>query len=56
MVGNVNGLAGRLLPFGVDTLALESSGVYGVCMFERLVQCGLKVRWSSPTSLLESTL
>jgi transposase len=43
MTGDLNALASWLLACGVDTVALESTGVYWIPVFEVLEQRGLKV-------------
>lgn len=43
MTGDLNALADWLLACGVDTVALESTGVYWIPVFEVLEQRGLKV-------------
>ncbi len=45
MTADLNALAGRLLPCGVDTVAPESAGVYWIPVCEVLEQRGLTV-WS----------
>ena len=43
MTGDLNAMASWLLACGVDTVALESTGVYWIPVFEVLEQRGLKV-------------
>ena len=43
MTGDLNAMADWLLACGVDTVALESTGVYWIPVFEVLEQRGLKV-------------
>ena len=43
MMDDLNAMAGWLLACGVDTVALESTGVYWIPVFEVLEQRGLKV-------------
>jgi len=43
MTGDLNAMADWLLECGVDTVALESTGVYWIPVFEVLEQRGLKV-------------
>ncbi len=43
MTDDLNGLVDRLLACGVDMVALESTGVYWIPMYEVLEQRGLKV-------------
>ena len=43
MTGELNALADWLIACGVDTVALESTGVYWIALYEVLEQRGLKV-------------
>jgi transposase len=43
MTDDLNGMADWLLACGVDTVALESTGVYWIPVYEVLEQRGLKV-------------
>ena len=43
MTDDLNAMANWLLACGVDTVALESTGLYWIPMFEVLEQRGLKV-------------
>ncbi len=43
MTGDLNAMADWLLACGVDTVALESTGVYWIAVYEVLAQRGLKV-------------
>ena len=43
MTGDLNAMADWLLACGVDTVALESTGVYWIPVYEVLEQRGLKV-------------
>ena len=43
MTDDLNAMADWLIACGVDTVALESTGVYWIPVYEVLEQCGLKV-------------
>jgi hypothetical protein len=47
MTDDLNAMATWLIACGVDTVALESTGVYWIPVFEVLEQRGLKVLWRS---------
>jgi len=54
MTDDLNAMADWLLACGVDTVALESTGVYWIPVFEVLEQRGLKVHLVDARQLLNN--